>query len=49
MNIDKKQVIAFLKETVDTVVFVIVAVMVIRFFLGEILDSVTFDVSDFGY
>lgn len=36
MEINKEKVIAFLKETVDTVVFVVVAVMVIRFFLGEI-------------
>ncbi|MDO5305789.1 MAG: S26 family signal peptidase, partial [bacterium] len=36
MEINKEKVIAFLKETVDTVIFVVVAVMVIRFFLGEI-------------
>ena len=36
MEINKEKVIAFFKETVDTIIFVVVAVMVIRFFLGEI-------------
>ena len=37
MTEDKKNKIkAFIKETVDTVVFVVIAVIIIRFFLGEI-------------
>lgn len=36
MEINKETVKAFLKETVDTVVFVIVALIIIRFFIGEI-------------
>jgi len=33
---NKENIKAFLKETVDTVVFVVIAVIIIRFFLGEI-------------
>ena len=36
MKIDKKKFIAGLKETVETVVFVVVMVIIIRFFIGEI-------------
>lgn len=36
MKIDKKKIIAGLKETVETVVFVVVMVIIIRFFIGEI-------------
>ena len=36
MDINKEKVKAFLKETLDTVVFVVIAVIIIRFFLGEI-------------
>ena len=32
----KENMNAFFKETIDTVVFVIVAVVIIRFFLGEL-------------
>lgn len=35
-KITKKQFKAWVKETVDTVVFVLVAVIIIRFFIGEI-------------
>lgn len=35
-NFTKENIKAFLKETVDTVVFVVIAVIIIRFFLGEI-------------
>ena len=35
-KINKENLKAFLKETVDTVVFVVIAVIIIRFFLGEI-------------
>ncbi|MGN0193232.1 MAG: S26 family signal peptidase, partial [Candidatus Gastranaerophilaceae bacterium] len=33
---DKNKLKSQLKETVDTVVFVVVAVIIIRFFIGEI-------------
>lgn len=36
MKFDKKKFIAGLKETVETVVFVVVMVIIIRFFIGEI-------------
>ena len=32
----KDNIVAFFKETIDTVVFVIVAVVIIRFFIGEL-------------
>lgn len=35
-NLNKDKIKSFLKETVDTVVFVVIAVIIIRFFLGEI-------------
>lgn len=36
MNIDKDKMKAILKETIETIVFVIVMVIIIRFFIGEI-------------
>jgi signal peptidase I len=36
MKFDKEKFLAGCKETVDTIVFVVVAVMIIRYFLGEI-------------
>ncbi len=36
INLTSRQVKAFIKETVETVVFVVVAVIIIRFFLGEL-------------
>jgi len=36
IELNKDKVKAFIKETVDTVVFVVIAVIIIRFFFGEI-------------
>lgn len=36
MNFNKEKLKSFLKETVDTIVFVVVAIIIIRFFFGEI-------------
>ncbi len=36
MNINKENTKAFFKETVETIVFVVVMVIIIRFFIGEI-------------
>lgn len=36
MAIDKETIKSWLKETLDTVVFVVIAVIIIRFFIGEI-------------
>ncbi len=36
MNINKENLKAFLKETIETIVFVVVMVIIIRFFIGEI-------------
>lgn len=36
VNLRKRQIKAFIKEAVETIVFVIVAVVIIRFFLGEL-------------
>ncbi len=36
INLTSRQIKAFIKETVETIVFVIVAVIIIRFFLGEL-------------
>ncbi len=36
MKLDKTKLLAILKETVETIVFVVVMVVIIRFFVGEI-------------
>ena len=36
MQLDKEKIKAGLKETIETIVFVVVMVVIIRFFLGEI-------------
>ena len=42
----KKEFKPFLKETLDTIVFVIVMVTIIRFFIGEIRWIPSFNASD---
>lgn len=36
MNLDKEKIKGILKETIETIVFVVVMVVIIRFFIGEI-------------